>query len=65
MCFKYFNKKIKKFNSIDIGLIKLCVLFASLFLAKMFPVILGFDWYIYIILFVLCAIVPVMKLFKK
>ena len=64
MCFKVFNKNIKKMTWKDISLIKLSVLFFTLFLAKIWPGILGFNWYTYLILFVLLGILPIIKIFR-
>jgi hypothetical protein len=65
MCFKWCNKNIKKYKWEDIALIKLSVLFFTLMLAKLWPGILSLDWYVYLIIFVLLAIPPVVKMFKK
>ncbi|MDD4050232.1 MAG: hypothetical protein PHX47_04485 [Candidatus ainarchaeum sp.] len=64
MCFDYFNKKIKKYNWTDIALIKLSVLFFTLMLAKLCPNILSLEWYVYLILFIIFAILPLKKIFK-
>ncbi|MCK4670223.1 MAG: hypothetical protein KAT43_03390 [Nanoarchaeota archaeon] len=63
--FKWANSKIKKFKWHDISLTKLSVLFFALFLAKVWPAILGLDWYWYLILCIVVAIPVWMKLFKK
>ncbi len=65
MCLKWCNKKISKYKWEDIAFIKLSVLFFTLMLAKFWPGILSLDWYVYLILFVLFAIVPLIKLFSK
>jgi hypothetical protein len=65
MCLKWCNKNINKFKWEDIALIKLSVLFFTLMLAKLWPGILSLDWYVYLIIFVLLAIPPVVKMFKK
>lgn len=65
MCLKWCNKKIKKFEWQDIQFIKLSVLFFTLMLAKLWPGILGLEWYVYLIIFVILAIVPITKIFKK
>ncbi|MDD4354009.1 MAG: hypothetical protein PHN56_06150 [Candidatus Nanoarchaeia archaeon] len=49
----------------DIALIKLSVLFFTLMLAKLCPNILSLEWYVYLIIFSILAIVPSMKVFKK
>lgn len=63
--FKYFNKKIKNYKWQDIACVKLSVLFLTLMLAKLWPGMLGFDWYIYLILGIAFMIIPMVKLFSK
>lgn len=65
MCFKQMEKNIKKMHWYDISLVKMSVLFFTLMIAKFWPGILGLEWYYYLILGVLFAIVPAGKVFKK
>jgi len=65
MFFRWINKKIKKMNWYDISFVKLSVLFFTLMLAKIWPGILGLDWYYYLILFALFVISPLIKIFQK
>ncbi len=55
---KWVNAKAKKLDGIDIGLVKLSVFAATLFLAKYYPVLLSFDWYVYALVFVLAVYRP-------
>lgn len=64
MCFEMLNKKIKKMKWTDIALVKLSVLFFTLMLAKLWPDILSLEWYVYLIVFLLLAIVPCVRMFK-
>ncbi len=64
MCLEMLNKKIKKMKWTDIALVKLSVLFFTLMLAKLWPAILSLEWYVYLIVFLLLAIVPCVKMFK-
>jgi len=57
------NNKIKSFTAIDIGLIKISVLFGTLTLVKFFPKMINFDWYFYLILAILFAIIPLKTMF--
>lgn len=61
----WMNKKVKKFDWLDMGCTKWGVLFFALFLAKVWPGILGLDWYWYLILFVVLIIRPMITIFKK
>jgi len=63
--FEWANKRIKKFNWLDMGLIKLSVAAFVLMVAKLWSPILGFKWYVYLILFVIFAIKPIVKSCKK
>jgi hypothetical protein len=63
--FECINKAIKKYTWRQIACIKLSVLFFTLMLAKLWPGILGLEWYVYMIIAVLLMIVPMVKLFKK
>lgn len=63
--FKNLNKKIKNYKWVDIGCIKWSVLFFTLMVAKLWPGILGLDWYVYMVFAIILMIRPVMVLFKK
>ena len=58
------NKNIKYLNWLDIGLIKWSVLSFSLLLAKLFPGLTSFPWYCYVIIGLILAIRPVLKVYK-
>ena len=59
------DSKVKKFNSIDVGLIKLSVVGFVLMIAKLWEPLLSLDWYWYAVIAVLAAIKPAYKLFSK
>jgi uncharacterized membrane protein len=61
----FWDKKIKKLNWIDIGLIKLAVAGFILMLAKLWQPLLSLDWYWYGIIFLLAAIRPFRKAMCK
>ena len=63
--FEWANKKIKKMEWYDISLTKLSTAAVILMIAKLWEPILALEWYWYGIIFVLAAIVPCIKLFKK
>ena len=63
--FEYFNKAIKKYTWRQIACIKLSVLFFTLMIAKLWPGILGLDWYVYMILAIIFMIRPMIMLLKK
>lgn len=63
--FTWVDSKIKKYNWIDIGFIKLSVAGFILMLAKVWEPLLSLDWYWYGFISVLAAIKPVSILFQK
>lgn len=67
MCLKTFvtwaNKKIKKMDIWDISLTKLSVLFATLFLVSIWPVLADAAWYWYILGVLVFAWRPMKKFF--
>jgi len=69
MCLKKFNKtmnkKIKKLDVYDIGMIKFGVLAMTLMIAKLWSPILSLDWYWYLIIAVIVLIRPMKKFYFK
>ena len=69
MCFKklekWANAKIKKMTLVDIKLIKLSVFAFALMVAKLWQPILSLDWYWYLVMTIVFAIRPCMKMCKK
>ncbi len=65
MCIKFFNDKIKKMNCIDVSLVKVSVIAFTLMVAKLWVGILYLDWYWYLIIAVILAIKPLVKIFRK
>jgi len=63
--FKWTDKGLGKFRWYDVGLTKLAVAAFILMVAKLWPGILGADWYWYGIIFLLAACSPMMKMFQK
>ena len=63
--FKWLDSKVKKLNWYDISLIKLSSIAFVLLLAKQRPVLVSFEWYWYMLLFIAAAIPPMMKFYGK
>ena len=63
--FTWANGAIKNFDWKDIASTKLSVAFFILAVAKLWPGILGLEWYWYGILFVVFAVRPFVRMFKK
>ena len=61
----YMNSRVQKLDWIDIGLIKLSVAIFGIIIAKFLPVVTSYDYLILIIAFVVIAIRPVYRSFKK
>jgi len=62
--FKYCEGKIREFSWYDLPLIKLSVAAFVLMIAKLYPPILSFDWYVYLILAVLFGFRPLLRMFR-
>lgn len=65
MCFKKLDKLCKKFNIIDIGCIELGAFVFALMLAQLIPKINQINWKIYLVIFILLEIKPIITMFKK
>ena len=65
MCFQWVNDRIKKLNCFDVGVLKLCVAAFVLMVAKLWPGVLGLEWYWYGIVFVLAKGYMLVKVFGK
>jgi len=61
----FWNKKNKKLNWADIGLIKFAVAAFILMIAKLWTPLLNLEWYWYGIIFVITAIRPMYKAYFK
>ncbi len=59
------NSKIKKFNWVDIQLIKISMFGFTLLLAKVWSPLLSLELYWYLLIFVLPVVVLAFKIFKK
>jgi len=58
------NQKIKKLNAWDIAILKTGVMAFTLTIAKLWPAILSLSWYIYGVVFLICWIYLLIKMFK-
>jgi hypothetical protein len=65
MCLRWINSKIKKMQWFDISILKLCVAAFILMIAKLWPPLLGLDWYWYLIIGVVTMLRPLYVIFKK
>ncbi len=62
--FEWINQGIRRFQWYDISLIKLSTAAFVLMVAKLYPVVLSLDWYVYFVISLVVAVVPLKKLFK-
>ena len=62
---KWGEKKLKKLTIVDVKLIKLSVAAFTLMLAKLFPGLLGLEWYWYAGLGIAFMYQPMMKALEK
>ena len=61
----YLNERIKRFDVIDIGLIKLAVILATVVIVKLFPQLMYISYSVLIILAIICAARPAYRLWIK
>ena len=62
---KFWNKKIKQLDWMDIGLIKTASAAFFLTVAKLWTPLLSLDWYWYGLIFIVTAIRPMYKAYLK
>ncbi|MFC1731876.1 hypothetical protein ACFL6I_16275 [candidate division KSB1 bacterium] len=64
---RFLQKYIKKMKWYDISLIKLSTFFATLFLITVWPgfrdLVMSIDWYWYLVLLIVAAIIPLKRMF--
>ncbi|RJP60613.1 MAG: hypothetical protein C4541_03655 [Candidatus Auribacter fodinae] len=58
------NKKIRNFSAWDIAILKTGVMAFTLTVAKLWPKILSLPWYAYGIVFAVCWVYLLTKMFK-
>ncbi len=63
--FTWADKEIKKYHWYDISLIKLSTAAFVLMIAKLWPPLLGLDWYWYLIIALVAALPPLSKMCNK
>jgi hypothetical protein len=63
--FQWANARIQKLTWVDMAFTKISVMAFILTVAKLWPSILGLDWYWYGIAFLLLAIRPLYQFFKN
>jgi len=59
------NNKIKKFDWLDMALIKISVFSFALMIVKLWMPIVTLDWYWYAIIFILASARTAFKLYRK
>jgi len=69
MCFKkltkWCDKCVKKLKWYDISLVKLTTFAFALMIAVLWPPILSLGWKWYLVIAIVAAIIPCMKMFSK
>lgn len=65
MCFKWLNSKVKKMRWYDVSLTKLSVAGFILMIAKLWPPLISLEWYWYLVIGVLAAIIPTYDVLTK
>jgi len=62
---KWMNSCVKRMEWYDIALVKIAVAAFVLMIAKLWMPILSLEWYWYLVIAILAAILPWSKMFKK
>jgi len=62
--FQWTNEKIKNLTWVDMVFTKMAVMAFTLTVAKLWPTILGLDWYWYAGAFLILAMRPLYKFFR-
>ncbi len=62
--FEELNKRVKKLDTLDIGLIKWTAIVAALIIIKIFPQLLSINYLILILVLVVLAARPVYRFWK-
>lgn len=63
--FAQLNSEIQKMKWFDVALLKIAVLFFALFLADLFPQLLGWDWQTYFVLSFIAVLPIIFRIFEK
>jgi hypothetical protein len=61
----WMNEKIKLMEWYDISLVKLSAAAFALMVAKLWTPLLSLDWYWYLVIALVAAIIPIKKMFSK
>jgi hypothetical protein len=62
---KWANSKIGKMGCWDMAFIKISVFAFALMIARLWRPLISLEWYWYLVIFVVFAIPPLAKMFKK
>jgi hypothetical protein len=62
--FKWLDAIVKRLTWVDVHCIEWAALFFGLLIAKLFPQVLGLEWYWYLIIMLAFSIKPMKKMFK-
>ncbi|MCX6741781.1 MAG: hypothetical protein NTX24_01225 [Candidatus Pacearchaeota archaeon] len=65
MCFKWYEEKSKRLGFIGVKAAKWSAFFLALMIAKLWPGILGLNWYWYLVIALVLIIIAMIKVFKK
>jgi len=63
--FKKLNERVKKLTLMDIKLVKLAVFFATIIVVKLFPQLLKIEYWILIVLMIVCSTKPFYNFWMK
>lgn len=63
--FSWLDSNVKKMHWYDISLVKISVAGFILMIASLWPPLASLEWYWYLVIGVLAAIIPAGKMFRK
>lgn len=65
MCFRWYEEKSKKLGFVGVKAVKWSAFALALMIAKLWPGILGLEWYWYLIIALVFIAIACFKVFKK
>jgi hypothetical protein len=65
MCWKWYDEKAKKLGFIGVKAAKWSAFFLALMIAKLWPGILGLEWYWYMIIAIILGAIACFRAFRK
>lgn len=65
MCFKWYDQRAKNLGYVGVKSVKWASFALALMIAKLWPGILGLEWFWYMIIAIVFLVIAMFKFFKK